>query len=80
VANNAGQTRVDPPGKGQDMRDDRVVLTNEEAAALLRCSVRQVQYLIANEGLPVVYLGTRQRRIPRSALEQWVAERTYYES
>jgi excisionase family DNA binding protein len=71
---------VDRPSESQDARDDRVLLTNEEAAALLRCCVRQVQYLIANKGLPVVYLGTRQRRIPRSALEQWVVERIYYES
>jgi excisionase family DNA binding protein len=80
VANDAGQTVVQPLTEGQDARDDRVLLTNKEAAALLRCSVRQVQYLIANEGLPVVYLGTRQRRIPRVALEEWVAERVYYES
>jgi excisionase family DNA binding protein len=46
--------------------DTALWLTVVEAAELLRCSPRQVQYLIAREGLPVVYLGRRQRRIPRA--------------
>jgi excisionase family DNA binding protein len=53
-----------------------LLLTMTDAAELLRCSPRQVQYLIARQGLPVVYLGTRQRRIPRVGLERWIAERT----
>jgi excisionase family DNA binding protein len=52
-----------------------LLLTVPEAAELMRCSTRQVQYLIARDGLPVVYLGVRQRRIPRAALERWITTR-----
>jgi excisionase family DNA binding protein len=52
-----------------------LLLTIAEAAELLRCSERQIYYLIARADLPVMKLGARTR-IPRVALERWVEERT----
>jgi excisionase family DNA binding protein len=49
-----------------------LLLTIPEAAATLRCSPRHLYKLTAMGDLPVVMLGNR-RRIPRVALEEWVA-------
>ncbi len=46
---------------------DDVLLTSDEAAALLRCSVRKLQYLVASGELRAVRIG-RILRFRRSAL------------
>ncbi|MDO4856583.1 MAG: helix-turn-helix domain-containing protein [Thermoguttaceae bacterium] len=49
-------------------------LTIDDVADLLKCSVRTVNYLRTNSGLPCVKLG-RLVRFSREAVEAWLAEK-----
>lgn len=49
-------------------------LTVDDVADLLKCSVRTVNYLRTNDGLPCVKLG-RLVRFSRDAVEAWLEER-----
>ena len=55
--------------------DTPVLLTIAEAADALRCSPRQIYYLIERDELPRVHIGT-WTRIPMAGLREWVASRT----
>ncbi len=57
-----------------------LLLTVDEVAEQLCTSRRQVFRLIADQGLPVVYLGERQRRVPAEALAEWVRDHVTYVS
>lgn len=49
-------------------------LTIDDVADLLKCSVRTVNYLRTNDGLPCVKLG-RLVRFSRDAVQAWLEER-----
>lgn len=49
-------------------------LTIDDVADLLKCSVRTVNYLRTNDGLPCVKLG-RLVRFSREAVQAWLEER-----
>ena len=49
-------------------------LTVDDVADLLKCSVRTVNYLRTNDGLPCVKLG-RLVRFSRDAVQAWLEER-----
>ncbi len=54
---------------------DRLLLTPGEAAQLLGLSKSYIYELLASETLPSITIG-RARRIPRQALDDFIAART----
>ena len=49
-------------------------LTIDDVADLLKCSVRTVNYLRTNDGLPCVKLG-RLVRFSKEQVQEWLAEK-----
>ena len=56
-------------------RVERTLLTLEEGAGFLGVGRRTMARLVDEEGIPVIELGPRIRRIPLEELEQWARER-----
>lgn len=56
-------------------RQDGLLLTIPEVAETLRLGVSTVKLMVRRGELPVVRCG-RAVRVPRSALQEWVAHRT----
>lgn len=50
------------------------LVSKKAVAAMLDCSVRQIDYLRANEGLPHVLVGSLVKFNPRR-IEQWLESR-----
>jgi len=48
--------------------------TVEETAGILKISVLAVYKLIKEKNLPVVKLGERLTRIPKTELEEWMSQ------
>lgn len=52
----------------------RLLLTRQEVAAQLGVSLATVDRWITQRGLPSVQMGARMVRIPRTALDLWIAD------
>ncbi len=55
--------------------DDALLLRTEDVVRVLRIGRTKVVAMIGSGELPVVRIG-RSVRVPRVALERWIAERT----
>ncbi len=61
--------------KTQPKQETFQLLTYEQVAARLVIEPRTVAFLVAQEGLPVVYLRSRNPRIDESDLRAWIEKR-----
>ena len=52
---------------------ETILLTTAETANLLRCSIRSVNNMIHNRGLPSIKIG-RKHLIPAKELELWILD------
>ena len=56
------------PEKSQRKKPEDILLTRQEAADYLKCSLRNVDRMLAEEELPCVRFGLRSVRIYKSAI------------
>jgi len=58
-------------------RPDNLLLTADEAAALIGAPKQTVYRLIRKNQIPWVRLGAKMVRVPRDALQRWITAQTH---